>query len=181
MVSRRLIIVLVLLAAASAALFVAVPGARHGSPPAATTAAGNAALPHSEAGPAGTAGGGATSALDGRARLEAVRTVKLFCDLVDGRRLWDAAGLFAGPRLWTRAQLRTIEALTFRSARVLTEPDPATVTVAARVEAVTRPGGPVPAGAVTLLVTLGRVGSTEGGWLIQAITARLQPQRKGSQ
>ena len=109
-----------------------------------------------------------------------MRTVKLFCDLVDARRLWEAAGLFFAQRLWTRAQLRSVRALSFRSARVLTAPDPATVTVVARVRAEVRPDSPVPPGAATLFFTLGRVGTTEGGWLIQAITARPQPQRKGS-
>ncbi len=179
MVSRRLVILLVLLAAAFAAVFVAAPGARRGATSAAVAAAARPASPP-DAAEASAGGTGASYLADCRARLEAVRTVKLFCDLVDDRRLWDAAGLFAGPRLWTRAQLRTVRALTFDSARVITEPDAATVTVAAAALAESRPGGPVPSGAVTLFVTLGRVGGTEGGWLIEAITARPQPQRKGS-
>lgn len=177
MVSRRLIVLLVLVTAAFGSLFAAAPGARrHGATAAGAAVA--AGVPAEAA--AGAAGAGVSWRLDGRAALEAVRTVKLFCDLVDDRRLWDAAGLFAGQRLWTRAQLCTVRALEFHSARVLTAPDPATVTVAARVRAAARPGGPVPSGAVTLFVTLGRVGSTEGGWLIHAISARPQPQRKGS-
>lgn len=187
MVSRRLVIFLIVLAAAFGGLFAAAPGARRHAPQPAPTA--TQAQAHGEA----TQGGGAEPpagpgtpvpaaswSLDGRARLEAVRTVKLFCDLVDARRLWEAAGLFAAQRVWTRAQLRSVRGLSFLSARVLTAPDQATVTVVARVRAVSGPGSPVPQGAATLFVTLGRVGTTSGGWLIHAVTARPHSERKGS-
>jgi hypothetical protein len=187
MLSRRLVIFLVLLAVAFGGLFAAAPGARRhasGPPPAAGQAEGGAhGLPGQAAAPAASPDDPAAAApyLDGQARLEAVRTVKLFCDLVDARRLWEAAGLFAAQRVWTRAQLRSVRALSFRSARVLTAPDPATVTVVARVDATVRPESPVPPGTATLVFTLGRVGTTAGGWLIHAVTAGQQPQRKGSQ
>jgi hypothetical protein len=176
MPSRRLAILLVLLAAAAGALLAASPGMRHDEPSAAVPAA---AVVSRAAGAATT--GSSSWRLDGGARLDAVRTVKQFCDLLDARLYWPAAGLFAAQRVWTRAELRSVRALSFRSARVLTAPDPATVTVAAAVRSVVRPGSPVPPGAATLFFTLGRVGTTTGGWLIQAITARPQPQRKGSQ
>jgi len=183
MPSRRLIILLVLLAAAFGGLFAAAPGARRHSAAGAAgggLAAGGAAVAGAPASSAAAVAAGAPWRLDGRATLEAVRTVKLFCDLVDARRLWDAAGLFASQRIWTRTQLRSVRALSFSSARVLTAPDPATVIVVAQVEATVSPGAPVPSGATTLFFTLGRVGSTEGGWLIQAVTPRPQPPRKGS-
>jgi hypothetical protein len=176
MPSRRLVILLVLLAAAAGALLAASPGVRHDEPAGAVPAA---AVPS----PAAAAGATGSSSwrLDGSARLDAVRTVKQFCDLLDARLYWPAAGLFAAQRVWTRAELRSVRALSFRSARVLTAPGPATVTVAATVRSVVRLGSPVPPGAATLFFTLGRVGTTTGGWLIQAITARPQPHRKGSQ
>jgi hypothetical protein len=186
MVSRRLVIFLIVLAAAFGGLFAAAPGARRHAPrptaPAAPGQAGAALLPGvavpstspEESAPA------ASWHLDGQARLEAVRTVKLFCDLVDAGRLWEAAGLFAAQRVWTRTQLRGVRALSFRSARVLTAPDPATVTVVARVSATGRPESPVPTGAATLFFTLGRVGTTAGGWLIHTITAGPHSERKRS-
>lgn len=188
MVSRRLVIFLIVLAAAFGTLFAAAPGARrHSQPPA--PAAGltpsDAERPamglEAPAPDPGDRGASAVSGLDGTERLEAVRTVQLFCDLVDAGRLWEAAGLFAARRVWTRAQLRSVRELSFRSARVLTAPDPATVTVVARVVATVRPQSPVPPGSTTLFFTLGRVGTTAGSWLIHAVTARQQPQRKGSQ
>lgn len=188
MVSRRLVIFLIVLAAAFGGLFAAVPGARRHAPspaaPAAPAQAGAAILPGVAATPDASPEESAAAAswhLDGQARLEAVRTVKLFCDLVDAGRLWEAAGLFAAQRVWTRAQLSSVRALSFRSARVLTAPDPATVTVVARVRAAGRPESPVPPGAATLFFTLGRVGTTAGGWLIHTITAGPQSERKGSQ
>lgn len=120
-------------------------------------------------------------ALDGPALLDAVRTVKLWCDLVDGGRLWDAAGLFAARRVWTRDELRSVRGLTFLSGRVFTAPEPASVAVAAAVRAAVRGGSPVPPGRSTLFFTLGRAGTTAGGWLITAITTSPQPHRKGSQ
>jgi hypothetical protein len=177
MLSRRLIILAVVLAAAFVAVALASPGARREEPP---SPAGGGSVPASAPGPALSVAG-TTEGLDGSSRLEAVRTVKLFCDLVDARRYWPAAGLFSSRGVWTRAELKSVRALQFRSAHVFTAPDAATVTVCAAVRAAVRPGSPVAAGAGTLFFTLGRVGTTSGGWLIEAVTARPQPQRKGSQ
>jgi len=104
-------------------------------------------------------------------RLDAVRTVKLFCDLVGSRRFWPAAALFAAPRVWTRGQLRAVRRLDFRSARIDFAPDSYTLVVIARVHAGGTSGSPLHDGDTTLFFTLGRVGTTAGGWLITAVTA----------
>jgi hypothetical protein len=114
--------------------------------------------------------GPATSAFDGAQRLDAVRTVKLFCDLVDSRRLWRAAELFATPRVWPRHSLRAVRRLVFRSACIGLGPDAHTLVVIAQVRASGSPGSPVDDGDSTLFFTLGRVG-TAGGWLISAVTS----------
>ena len=111
------------------------------------------------------------SASEGAQRVEAVRTVKLFCDLVGSRRLWRAAALFATPRVWTRRELRAVRRLEFRAARIDFAPDPQTLVVVARVRASAAPESPVHDGDSTLFFTLGRVGTTAGGWLITAVTA----------
>ncbi|MGZ8634418.1 MAG: hypothetical protein ACXWZZ_11280 [Solirubrobacteraceae bacterium] len=103
-------------------------------------------------------------------RLDAVRTVKLFCDLVSSRRLWRAAALFATPRVWPRRELRAVRRLDFHSARDRLAPDPHSLVVIARVYASGGPASPVHGGDTTLYFTLGRVGSTTGGWLIAAVT-----------
>ena len=110
------------------------------------------------------------SASEGAQRLEAVRTVKLFCDLVGSRRLWCAACLFATPHVWTRRELRAVRRLDFRSARVHLAPDQHTLVVVARVHASGGSESPVRDGDTTLFFTLGRVGTTAGGWLITAVT-----------
>ena len=124
--------------------------------------------------PAGAGGSPAAEALqgasDGGQRLDAVRTVKLFCDLVGSRRLWQAAALFATPRVWTRRELRAVRRLDFRSARVHLAPDQHTLVVVARVHASGGSQSPVRDGDTTLFFTLGRVGTTAGGWLITAVT-----------
>ena len=124
--------------------------------------------------PTGAGGSPAAVALpgasEGAQRLDAVRTVKLFCDLVGSRRLWRAAGLFAPPRAWTRRQLRAVRRLDFRSARIDVAPDLHTLVVVARVRASGGSGSPVRDGDSRLFFTLGRVGTTAGGWLITAVT-----------
>jgi len=110
------------------------------------------------------------SASEGAQRLDAVRTVKLFCDLVGSRRFWRAAALFATPRVWSRRELRAVRRLDFRSARVHFAPDPHTLVVVARVHAFGGSESPVRDGDTTLFFTLGRVGTTAGGWLITAVT-----------
>ncbi len=111
------------------------------------------------------------SASEGAQRVDAVRTVKLFCDLVGSRRLWRAAALFATPRVWTRRELRAVRRLEFRAARIDFAPGPQTLVVVARVHASAAPESPIHDGDSTLFFTLGRVGTTAGGWLITAVTA----------
>jgi hypothetical protein len=103
-------------------------------------------------------------------RVDAVRTVKLFCDLVGSRQLWRAAALFATPRVWTRRELQAIRQLDFVSARVHFAPDPHSLVVVARVFVSAEPESPIRDGDTMLLFTLGRVGTTAGGWLITAVT-----------
>ena len=119
-----------------------------------------------EGGPA-AARPGASAGAQG---LDAVRTVQLFCDLVGSHRLWRAAELFATPRVWTRRELLALRQLDFRSARVDFAPEPSTLVVVARVQASGGPESPVRDGDATLFFTLGRVGTTAGGWLITAVT-----------
>ena len=123
---------------------------------------------------AGAGGSPAAAALQSASedaqRLDAVRTVKLFCDLVGSRRFWRAAALFATPRVWPRRELRAVRRLDFRSARVHFAPDPHTLVVVARVQASGGSESPVRDGDTTLFFTLGRVGTTAGGWLITAVT-----------
>ena len=125
--------------------------------------------------PAGTAGGPPAATppdvSEGARRLEAVCTVKLFCDLVGSGRLWRAAALFATPRVWPRRELRAVRRLDFRSARIHLAPDAYTLIVVARVHASGGPKSPVRDGDSTLFFTLGRVGATAGGWLITAVTS----------
>jgi hypothetical protein len=110
------------------------------------------------------------STSEGAQRLDAVCTVKLFCDLVGSGRLWRAADLFAMPSVWTRRELRAVQRLDFRSARIDVAPDPHTLVVVARVRASGGSESPVRDDDTTLFFTLGRVGTTAGGWLITAVT-----------
>jgi hypothetical protein len=125
-------------------------------------------------GVAGASGDRPAAALQGASeaaqRVDAVRTVKLFCDLVGSRQLWRAAALFATPRVWTRRELHAVRQLDFVSARVHVAPDPHTLVVVARVFASAESECPVRDGDITLFFTLGRVGTTAGGWLITAVT-----------
>ena len=134
---------------------------------------GRAAAPAPSA-PAGAGGSPPAAVLPGASagaqRLGAACTVKLFCDLVGSRRLWRAACLFATPRVWTRRELRAVRRLDFRAARVHFAPDQHTLVVVARVHASGGSESPVRDGDTTLFFTLGRVGTTTGGWLITAVT-----------
>ena len=131
----------------------------------------SATAPSARAGAGGSPAAAALqSASEDAQRLDAVRTVKLFCDLVGSRRFWRAAALFATPRVWPRRELRAVRRLDFRSARVHFAPDPHTLVVVARVHASGGSGSPVRDGDTTLFFTLGRVGTTAGGWLITAVT-----------
>jgi hypothetical protein len=135
---------------------------------------GGPAAPAAPSAAAGTGASAQATALpgtsEGAQRLDAVRTVKLFCDLVGSRRFWRAAALFATPRVWTRRELRAVRQLDFRAARIDFAPDPHTLIVVARVHARGGSGSPVRNGDTTLFFTLGRVGATAGGWLITAVT-----------
>ena len=114
------------------------------------------------------------TAASGAERLDAVRIVKLFCDLVDSGRLRRAGGLCsAKPAAWRR-ELRALGRYTFLSARIVDASDPRTLTVLVRIHVHARRGGPPTDAALheginTQLFTLGRVGTTAGGWLISAV------------
>jgi hypothetical protein len=104
-------------------------------------------------------------------RVDAVRTVKLFCDLVDRGRVWRASDLFVARHLWARRELRALETFRLRSARIVSAPDPHTLIVFTRVLVHAGRGSALGDGVATLFFTLGRVGTTAGGWLITAITS----------
>lgn len=110
----------------------------------------------------------------GAERLDAVRTVKLFCDLVEHGRLWRAGGLCSTAAVWRRRELRALRRYTFLSARIVVASDPRALTVLVRIHVHARRGTTLRGAALhegvnTLFFTLGRVGTTTGGWLITAI------------
>ena len=109
------------------------------------------------------------AASEGAQRLDAVRTVKLFCDLVGSRRLWPAATLLSTPHVWSRRELRAVRRLEFRAARVRAAPDAHTLVVVTQVHAAGGSRSPVHDDDTTLFFTLGRVGTAAGGWLITAV------------
>ncbi len=110
------------------------------------------------------------SPLSGGDRLEAVRTVKLFCDLFGSRRRGQAQDLLGTPGILQMHELRWGGQLAFVSASVKTHPRAGTLTVAASVRVSPCRGSLPRAGVGTLFFTLGRVGTTTGGWLITAVT-----------
>lgn len=107
----------------------------------------------------------------GGARLEAARTVALYCRLIETGRFARASELCTHRRLWSRRAYASTTRFHFRSARIYAAPDARTLVLATRVRVHARRGGPPPDGLVTLFFTLGRVGSAVGGWLITAISA----------
>ena len=107
----------------------------------------------------------------GADRLEAARTVALYCRLVDQGQFARAGDLCARRRLWSRHALAGITRFHFRSARVFAAPDARTLVLAAHVRVRTGRGCPLPDGLAVLFFTLGRVGNAAGGWLITAVTA----------
>jgi hypothetical protein len=116
----------------------------------------------------------ASTAASGAERLDAVRVVKLFCDLVESGRLWRARGLCSTPAAWRRRQLRAVTRFSFLSARIVDASDPGALTVLVRIHVHTRRDRPpehttLHEGVNTLFFTLGRVGTTSGGWLISAV------------
>jgi hypothetical protein len=111
-----------------------------------------------------------TAPVSGSERLDAVRTVKLFCDLVGSRRRGQARELLGAPGVLEARELRGVRGFAFVSARVTLHRRADTLTVAANVRVGQVRGGPLRAGVDTLFFTLGRVGTTAGGWLITAVT-----------
>jgi hypothetical protein len=103
-------------------------------------------------------------------RLEAVRTVALYCRLVDAGQFARAGECCAARRLWSRRAWRGVTRIRFRSARVYAAPDARTLVLKARVRVHAGPGRPLPDGLAVFFFTLGRVGSAVGGWLITAIS-----------
>jgi hypothetical protein len=106
----------------------------------------------------------------GATRLEAVRTVALYCRLVDAGQFARAGELCTARRLWSRRAFRAVSRFRFRSARVFAAPDARTLVLKARVRVHARPGRPLPDGLAILFFTLGRAGSAVGGWLITAVS-----------
>jgi len=165
--SRRLIVLLVV-AVAGLVLVVALARVQGGAgdtvasaPPSAT-----AATPSASAAPPSPESTASPSTGD---TLQAVTTVKRFCDLVDDRALRSASRLLAGPWVWPRRELTRIARLRFVSARVQDARSANDIVLLARVRARLRGPSPLHDGVNTLFFTLGRDGTT-GGWLITAVT-----------
>ena len=113
-------------------------------------------------------------------RLEAARTVALYCHLVEAGQFARAGELCARRRLWSRRLLLGLRRFHFRSARVFAAPDARTLVLKARVRVHAGRGCPLPDGLAVVFFTLGRAGSAVGGWLISAVSTSPQPSRKGS-
>ena len=106
----------------------------------------------------------------GAARLEAARTVALYCRLIEAGQFARAGELCTRRRLWSRRALGGLTRFHFRSARVYAAPDARTLVLKARVCVRAGRGRPLPDGLAVLFFTLGRVGSAVGGWLITAVS-----------
>jgi hypothetical protein len=102
--------------------------------------------------------------------LEAVRTVAQYCDLIEAGQFARAGDLCAHRRLWSRRALGALSRFQFRSARVYAAPDARTLVLKARVRVHAERGRPLPDGLAVLFFTLGRAGSSVGGWLITAVS-----------
>ncbi len=139
--------------------------------------------PERRSSPAGAQSGAAQAALVGPPevapgttptvgdRLEAVRTVALYCALVDSGQFARASDVCARRRLWSRRALAGVDRIRFRSARVYAAPDARTLVLKARVRVRAGRGCPLPDGLAVLFFTLGRAGTTVGGWLITAVSS----------
>jgi hypothetical protein len=114
----------------------------------------------------------ASSTTGDAARLEAARTVALYCHLIDEGQFARAGDLCAHRRLWSRRVLGALRRFHFRSARVYAAPDARTLVLKARVRVHAGRGRPLPDGLAVIFFTLGRAGSTVGGWLITAVSTR---------
>jgi hypothetical protein len=106
----------------------------------------------------------------GAARLEAARTVALYCRLIEAGQFARAGELCARRRLWSRRALGALTRFHFRSVRVYAAPDSRTLVLKAGVRVHAGRGRPLPGGLAILFFTLGRVGSDVGGWLITAVS-----------
>jgi hypothetical protein len=174
MVSRRFIALLVVAAAGLAAIVALAVGAAddtagRATAPGAATVLAVAATPTATAPAAATPQAGTATPATADDVLAAVRTLKRFCDLVDGGRRGAAVRLLSGPWVWPRRELESITGLRFVSARVRAEALADGVVLLARVHATLRGPSPLHRGVNTLFFTLGRDGTT-GGWLITAVT-----------
>ena len=107
----------------------------------------------------------------GAGRLEAARTVALYCRLIEGGQFARAGELCTSRRLWSRRALGGLTGFHFRSARVYAAPDARTLVLEACVRVRARRGRPLPDGLALLFFTLGRAGSAVGGWLITAVSS----------
>ena len=105
----------------------------------------------------------------GTESLEAARTVALYCHLIEAGQFARAGELCARRRLWSRRALAGVSRFHFRSARVYAAPDARTLVLKARVRVRAGRGRPLPDGLAILFFTLGRAGSSVGGWLITAV------------
>ena len=132
------------------------------------TGAGALASPAASAAPPSPAA--STGSPPASAPLEAASTVRLFCSLLDSHRRVRAAELLASRRVWPRRELRALATFRFLSARVVAAPSDTAITLRTRVLVHTTAPSPLPNGVATLFFTLGRVGTTTGGWLITAVT-----------
>ncbi len=103
-------------------------------------------------------------------RLEAARTVALYCHLVEAGQFARAGELCGLRRLSSRRALGGLRRFHFRSARVFAAPDARTLVFKARVRVQSGRGRPLPDGLAVVFFTLGRVGSAVGGWLITAVS-----------
>jgi hypothetical protein len=113
-------------------------------------------------------------------RLEAARTVALYCQLVEAGQFARAGELCEGRHLWSRRMLAGLSRFHFRTARVFASPDTRTLVLKARVRVHAGRGRPLPDGLAVVFFTLGRAGSAVGGWHITAVSTSPQPSRKGS-
>jgi hypothetical protein len=178
MVTRRTVLAVTATLAALAASGLSLHAGCHGPAAAPLAVAHTGVLPSSEAAKPSGAPPRSTSAAavapSGTELLDAVHTVKLFCDLVERGWLWRAGGLCSPPTVWRRHELRALRMFTLLSARIVAAADPRALTIRVRIRVHARRGAAshdkaLHEGINTLFFTLGRVGTTTGGWLISAI------------
>ena len=169
-----------LVLAALAALVIATGGRPTAAvaPPPGTLPA--AAPPGPAAGATAGASSSASPAASAADRLEAARTVALYCHLVEAGQFARAGDLCVSRRLWSRRRLGELGRFDFRSARVYAAPDARTLVLAARVRVRAVRGRPLPDGPAIVFFTLGRAEGTVGGWRITAVSTSPQPSGKGS-